>query len=379
MNAERTFRGEQLRLARLALGRSLDEVGAAVGSTRQYIHQLETDAKSPTQELVGELASTLGVTPRFFFTPARATVRPEQCHFRKQATTPAAITSQVLARGSILDSLAEALDERLSLPPVNFPQANATSFEEVEEAAEAARLHWGLGASGPITNMMRVVENAGAIVTYFDGVSDRVDALSMDRRRPIIVRSEAKQSLCRLRFDLAHECGHLVMHKGVQTGDRITEDQANRFASAFLLPRSTFIHMFPRSRYLSWELIFHIKRQWKVSARAILRRALDLGLITPDQYKTGQIHLAKTGQTKIEKYDREMPMENAELLDVALDTLSDIHPNALAELAGDLGLASSMFDHLTNRKLPSTAIQPPNEPSDSVVRYVDFTQRRLAR
>lgn len=376
MSMERPFRGEQLRLARLALGRSLDEIGTAVGSTRQYIHQLETDAKTPTQELIGDLAGVLGVTPRFFHAPARATVRPEQCHFRKQATTPAAITSQVLARGSILDSLAEALDGKLSLPAVNFPQASAATLEQVEEAAEIARLHWELGSTGPITNMMRVVENAGAIVTYFDGVSDRVDALSMDRRRPIIVRSEAKQSLCRLRFDLAHECGHLVMHRGLQTGDRPTEDQANRFASAFLLPRSTFLHMFPRSRYLNWELIFHIKLQWKVSARAILRRALDLGLISSDQYRTGQIHLAKTGQTKVEKFDRDMPMENAELLDVALDALDAARPGALAELAGDLGLGASMFSHLTSRDLPSNAPAFGARSDDSVVRYVDFTARR---
>lgn len=372
MSNERPFRGEQLRLARLAFGYSLDEVGAKVGATRQFIHQLEVEAKPPSRELVTALAGALGVTPRFFSASPRSTVRPEQCHFRKQATTPATITSQVLARGSILDALAEELDQRLELPRVNFPDASVGTLDDVEAAAESARDHWGLGSSGPITNMMRVVENAGAIVTHFDGVSDRVDALSMDRRRPIIVRSDAKQSLCRLRFDLAHECGHLVMHRGIQTGDRWTEDQANRFASAFLLPRAPFLHMFPRSRFLNWELIFHIKLNWKVSARAVLRRALDLGVITPDQYKTGNIHLAKTGQTKVERYDADMPMERAELLDAAIDALGGSRPGALSELASELGLADDMFGHLTKRQLDAPAIAA----SDSTVRYVDFSSRR---
>lgn len=369
---ERPFRGEQLRLARLAFGYSLDEIGARVGATRQFVHQLEVEAKMPSRELVIALAGALGVTPRFFSAPPRATVRPEQCHFRKQATTPASITSQVLARGSILDTLAEELDNRLELPIVNFPDAPVTSLEDVEAAAETVREHWGLGVSGPITNMMRVVENAGAIVTYFGGVSDRVDALSMDRRRPIIVRSEAKQSLCRLRFDLAHECGHLVMHRGIQTGDHVTEEQANRFASAFLLPRSPFLHMFPRSRFLNWELIFHIKLSWKVSARAVLRRALDLGIITPNQYRTGNIHLAKTGQTKVERYDTDLPMERAELLDAAIDALGGSRPGALSELANELGLAEQMFDHLTGRELDAPVVAA----VDSKVRYVDFKARR---
>ena len=372
MSTERPFRGEQLRLARLAFGYSLDEVGAAVGATRQFIHQLEIEAKAPSRDLVNELSCALGVTPRFFSASPRATVRPEQCHFRKQATTPASITSQVLARGSMLDALTEELDNRLELPGVNFPEATIKSLDDVEAAAEAAREHWGLGNSGPITNMVRVVENAGAIVTYFAGVSDRVDALSMDRRRPIIVRSEAKQSLCRLRFDLAHECGHLVMHRGVQTGDRPTEDQANRFASAFLLPRAPFLHMFPRSRFLNWELIFHIKLQWKVSARAILRRAFDLGVISSDQYRTGNIHLAKTGQTKVERYDTELPMESAELLDAAMDALEGTRAGALLEMANELGLGAPMFDHLTSRTLDTLVVPSDND----TVRYVDFAARR---
>jgi len=43
---ETQFRGEQLRLARLAFGYSLDEVGAMVGATRQFIHQLEVEASA---------------------------------------------------------------------------------------------------------------------------------------------------------------------------------------------------------------------------------------------------------------------------------------------------------------------------------------------
>lgn len=372
MSTDRPFRGEQLRLARLAFGYSLDEVGAAVGATRQFIHQLEVEAKVPTRELTSQLACALGVTPRFFSVSSPATVRPEQCHFRKQATTPASITSQVLARGSILDALAEALDNRLELPSVNFPEFVVQSLDDVEAAAEAARDEWGLGSSGPITNMMRVVENAGAIVTYFGGVSDRVDALSMDRRRPIIVRSEAKQSACRLRFDLAHECGHLIMHRGIQTGDRTTEDQANRFASAFLLPRAPFLHMFPRSRFLNWELIFHIKLRWKVSARAVLRRAFDLGIISADQYRTGNIHLVKTGQTKVERYDADLPMESAELLATAIDALEGVRPGALSEMASELGLATRMFEHLTGRTLEAPIVTV----DDKIVRYVDFSARR---
>jgi len=347
-----TFAGDQLRLARLAHGFTLDELGQKVATTRQYLHQLETGAKMATTENVELLAGVLGVTPRFFFGRNSSPVQPEQCHFRKRATTPVSITSQVLARGTLLDTLVERLDTALRLPEVDFPQYSVDNAEDIETAAEMCRQHWGLGLAGPITNMMRVVENAGAVVGYFDGISERVDALSMDRRRPLIIRSEAKPAACRLRFDLAHECGHLVMHRGVHTGCRETEGQAHRFASAFLLPRTAFAREFVRTRYLNWQLIFAIKARWKVSARAIIRRAYDLGLITADQYRTGNIHLNKTGQSKVEQLDDQIVAEQPELLDTVFRALERRGSGALRAIADSVGITDGMFEVLLGRPLP---------------------------
>src|SRR3546814_8588593 len=97
-----------------------------------------------------------------------------------------------------------------------------------------------------------------------------------DRRRPIIVRSALKESLCRQRFDFAHGCGHLIMHRGLQTGDRATEDQAHRFASAFLFPRGAVLREFPRGSSINWRALYDLKLRWKMSVRALIRRGHDL-------------------------------------------------------------------------------------------------------
>ena len=179
------FDGERLRLARVALGLTLDDLGCRVSATRQYLNQLEQGSKVPTGEMVEALAAALGVTVRFFSLTVRDMVQPEQCHFRKQRTTPISVVSQVLARGTLLDSFLGRLERELDLPVVSFPNLSASTTSEIEEAAEEARRHWKLG-SGPISSMMRVVENAGAVVSFFGGVSERVDALSIDRPRPLI-------------------------------------------------------------------------------------------------------------------------------------------------------------------------------------------------
>lgn len=348
-----SFEGERLRLARVARGLTLDQLGARVSATRQYLNQLEQGRKTPTAEMTAALSSALGVTSRFFSLATLDGVRPEQCHFRKQRSTPVSIVSQVLARGTLLDGFVDRLDRELDLPEVSFPDLPVTTVQDIEEAAEKARAGWGIG-SGPISSMMRVVENAGAVVSFFGGISERVDALSIDRRRPMIIRSEAKQAACRLRFDLAHECGHLIMHRGVETGDKITEDQANRFASAFLLPRSSFVHEFPRGRFLNWTAIFKLKLRWKVSAAAIIRRAFDLRMISADQYRTGYIHLSKTGQKRIEQHDNDIPLEEPELLTSAMSALEDAFPGSVQRIAAEAGLEAEMFASVAGIELPSS-------------------------
>lgn len=340
------FSGDQLRLARVAQALPLEEVASRVAATKQHISQLETGARKPSEGLDRALADALGVRTRFFYLNGVPHVRPEQIHFRKQLTTPISITSQVIARGTLLDRLAGELDGRLKLPKVNFPDLRPSSLAEVDAAALEVRRYWGLGVDGPITSMIRVAEHAGAIVTDFVGLSERVDALSMDRPRPIIVRSDAKTSLARQRFDVAHEVGHLVMHRGIETGDRDTEEQAHRFAGAFLIPTAAFVREFPRGHRLDWSALFSMKLRWQVAVRAIVYRAYDLGVLTAAQFRTANIQLVKTGQAKSEKYDDELPLERGELLDAALRKMA-ARPGRLEKLMEDMGLAYPMLKVLT--------------------------------
>ena len=95
-----------------------------------------------------------------------------------------------------------------------------------------------------------------------------------------------------MRFDIAHELGHLVLHEGHVTGDRKTESEANRFASAFLLPRSTFVKVFPkRGTRIDWAGIRALKLEFQVSKAAILYRAKSLELLDDDQYRGAVITL----------------------------------------------------------------------------------------
>jgi Zn-dependent peptidase ImmA (M78 family)/transcriptional regulator with XRE-family HTH domain len=342
------FQNAKLRLARLLSGLSKAELASSVSKTRQFMHALETGEKKPTGDLVSALALILKVPTAFFFVPLQDEVREEQCHFRSRRDMPEKIAQQIIAHGTALESIVNQLTKSLKLPNVNFPDIpyKDGGLEEIESTANRCREVWGLG-NGPISNMCRVLENAGAVVTYFETQRDEVDALSMARNRPIVVRNTIKASPGRQRFDFAHECGHLVMHGGVETGDKATESQANSFAAAFLMPRESFKKDFPAmEERLDWNIIYSAKIRWRVSAKAVVRRARDLSLLDAVRYESANRYLSGTGQAKTEKYDEKIPLEKPELIAGAIVAYLKTRNISIGEFAGEVGMTPILINQL---------------------------------
>jgi len=353
METNKIFFGDKLRLARLLKGITQQQLGSLVSTTRQYIHQLESGSRQPAEDVLFALCESLSVTPSFFSSQLGNDVKPEQCHFRKRKTTPVGLANRVLAYSSIFEQLVMYLQNYIDLPATNFPafDHNTTKYSnlQIEQAAESCRRLWGLGTNNPISNVTRALENNGIIITQFAGVSEKVDALSVNRKYPIIVRNDAKGSVCRMRFDLAHECGHFILHDGVETGDTQTESEADKFASAFLFPRIAFYREFPdfRGRRLNWKVIYDLKVRWKLSARAIIYRANYFGLITAQQYRGANVWLNKTGQSKKERQDDLIPEEPPELLKNTIDLLDQQFGDSFKHIANKLGVHPDLLSQIT--------------------------------
>ncbi|WP_414498682.1 helix-turn-helix domain-containing protein [Stenotrophomonas maltophilia] len=341
-----TFNGGQLRLARHFWGKTLNDVAVDIDKTRQYVSQLETGKAKPRSDdpIVLSLADSLQVMPAFFYKSAGTLLSEDQAHFRKLATTKTSTRQRVLAMGTIFDQLVEFFDTKVRLPNVDFPdESGAHTAEEIELAAERVRRHWSLGV-GPIAHMVRVVESAGAVVAFFKDASTEVDALSITSRRPVIVRNDAKASPFRMRFDIAHELGHLVLHEGHVTGDRKTESEANRFASAFLLPRSTFLKVFPkRGTRIDWAGIRALKLEFQVSKAAILYRAKSLELLDDDQYRGAAITLKNRGEAIQEAEDAFCQKEEAEIVTKALEVLRVHHKLSREAVAKQLDVKPALL------------------------------------
>jgi len=343
------FLGQNLRLARLFQGFTLQDLAKRVNKSKQYLSRLESGLEQqPNENLEYALADALDVLPEFFREIDPMPISDEQCHFRKQLTTKIALKQVARAKGEMFKRLVSVLDCNLDFPRYSFLHEEATSPEEIEHIAEASRSAWGLGL-GPISNMSRVAEHAGAVLMRMDGLSDEIDAISFATRRPVITLNSEGKSACRTRFAIAHEIGHLTIHIGVQTGDRITENQANRFASAFLMPRAYFIKECQkalRGSRLNWSAIVDIKRNWGVSKAAILYRGRQLGVFSDDQYRSGVITLRRHGEAIQEREDHEFTPEKPEILSDGIQILAQQCGMSRKTIANSMFVKPSLLDEL---------------------------------
>ena len=122
-------------------------------------------------------------------------------------------------------------------------------------------------------------------------------------------------------FGIAHELGHFSLHIGILTGDRLTETQANRFASALLMPRTTFAsecRSAIRGVRLNWPALSELKLRWRASKAAIIFRGRQLGVFSDDQARAGYVGLNRHGEAVQESEDPLIAIEEPEVVTESL-------------------------------------------------------------
>jgi Zn-dependent peptidase ImmA (M78 family)/DNA-binding XRE family transcriptional regulator len=328
------------------------ELAATVGDLKPTsISAIEKDRLQPSESLATALAEVLDVTTSFFQGSSQQSLDRENYNFRHLQAASAKTLDQAAARASLFQQLIMHLGELARLPEINIPQIQADDNEGIENAAEVCREHWSLGA-GPIDSMTRVVENAGIVVAEMRGATATcLDAVSNWGPPPIIAINTTKESASRNRFNIAHELGHLVIHRTRTTGDKETERQADRFAAALLLPRATFAADCHSRGKLNWPRIFDLKNRWKVSLAAIVHRARELQVIKEYEARSFWAYHRMQGWGKGEP--NEPPKEHPETTKLAIEIASKDYNVTLATIAERLGWSAPLIQDITGLDTPS--------------------------
>ncbi|MDR0945120.1 MAG: ImmA/IrrE family metallo-endopeptidase [Bifidobacteriaceae bacterium] len=345
-------------LARERRGLTKAALARELGLTARTVQDYEK-AGAPIGQ-AGLLADTLGVEPSFFERPVTAVVDGTQGFFRALRSSTAREKDASRAAATLGLEVYRWIEERFGLPTTQVPNLDPL---EPELGATTLRALWGLG-DGPLPNLLQLSEAKGVRVLSLPRGPDAVDAFSTWVDGTPYVFLSLMKSAERSRFDLAHELGHLVMHRGVTDpiGDRSRslEDQANQFASAFLMPAGAFKAAVGRQPTI--HQILAVKRVYRVSAMGAVRRAHDLGVLSDWGYRSDCIELSKRGFRSGEPDG--VPRERSRVFQLVLTLLRE-QGVTVTQIASDLGIPQREIHELTFGQFPvsfqgerRTAAQP---------------------
>jgi len=254
------------------------------------ISRWEKGTHVPTRENVQALAAALDFPAEFFYGSDSTEPEKRDVSFRSQKGMTAKVRDAALAAGSIGFLLNEWVEMRFTLPGVKVPDLGGV---EPEQAARQVREVWGLGEA-PIANMVELLESKGVRVFSLVQNTKTVNAYSLWQCGKPFVFLNTFKSAESSRFDAAHELAHLVLHQdGAMTG-REAEDQADQFASAFLMPRADVIACCANEVFSVHSVLMH-KKRWKVSAMALNYTLHKIGILSDWRYRDFSIALARMG------------------------------------------------------------------------------------
>ena len=254
----------RLTIARKRNGLTMTALAAAIEMSPRSVSAYE-DGLQPPPEVLDRIARTLGFPVAFFSGADLDTPLTNSVSFRALSKMSAIERDRALSQGSLALELNTWIEHRFDLPPSQLPDLSQET--DSEAAAASLRQQWRLG-EGPVKNMIHLLESKGVRVYSLAVDSLNVDAYSYWHDEMPMIFLNTGKSAERSRFDAAHELAHLVLHRHARKENtRLAEDDANRFASSFLMPRAGTIARAPR--FVTVQNLIARKKFWIVSVAAL--------------------------------------------------------------------------------------------------------------
>ncbi|WP_232372654.1 helix-turn-helix domain-containing protein [Acuticoccus mangrovi] len=301
-----------LLLARQYRGRSQSQVADAAGLDQGHYSRLERGLLNgePGEATIVAVANALGFPKSYFFQSDEIAGLPLSVHepaWRKRASVAAGELKRLHAELNLrimhIRRFLQAVDIEAERP---LPSIDADEAGGADKVALLIRRAW-MVPDGPVKNLTALCERAGILVVHCK-FSERIDGVTMRIRDvPPLIFLNTNAPSDRMRHSLAHELGHLIMHR-VPTSSM--EDEADLFASEFLAPIAQLRSDLIGGR-ITLDRLVRLKGYWKVSVASLLYRATRSGLLTQNQAGYLWRQLSSRGWKKREpeetQFEREQP------------------------------------------------------------------------
>lgn len=253
---------------------------AGIGSVT--LSRIVKGKQIPDESTEQKIIAALDYPREFFERDDLDLIEANTASFRSMSSMTAREREAALSAGSLAYEILSWLEAHYDLPEPDLLDLG----HENSNAASAARMlrqYWAIGEK-PIGNVVKLLEAKGVRVFSLSENTKNVDAFSLWRNGEPFIFLNTFKTAERSRFDAAHELGHLVLHRHGGPVHREAEQEANQFASSFLMPSADIrSHI---SYVTSLDQVIRAKTRWGVSAAALCYRLHKLKILSDWQYRS---------------------------------------------------------------------------------------------
>lgn len=294
------FNYKMIEVARNSRGISQKELAALLPKLNQpNISKIERGELPVSEESISNIAKALGFPDKFFY--QEETKMPiSYIYYRKRVTLSKQAQDKILAdtHQIILRSIDHLLEE-VELKEYPRYVFDITEGWTPQTAARRMREIMQIHPGKPVKDIVRLIEEQGVIVFFYDCQSDKFNGLTAYTNNGIPVIFVNKNiSTERMKFTIVHELFHLVLHIPCNIEPwRDYERESDEATAEFFMPES---ECYKELQNVSYNKLGILKSYWGISKAAIVRRAKDLGGITEQTYQYLMIELGRRGERKKE-------------------------------------------------------------------------------
>jgi len=298
--------GERIRQVRELEGWTQGELALRSGVVQSAIAQIEAGVFEPSDAVIAGIALATGFDVDFFRQGPPANFPLGAFLYRAQAKVSAKDKARSHRLTQIMFECALKMRAKLKPIPILVPR----TFEGPNAAAALARSSMALSPNTPIPNLSSAIERLGVLILPIASDVAGLDGFSawVGVNADVPVMSLVQGGIgYRQRFTMAEELGHLIMHFPLRVSAKEADEEARLFAGELMLPEEAFRLELPNPVTLTG--LTTMKRRWKVSYQFLIRRAHDLGAITPNQYRYLNMQISSRDWKKHEPGDETVQQE----------------------------------------------------------------------
>lgn len=295
------YNGKRLKIARIYRGKTIDQLAKETNINKKDILAFEENKYKPTVENALKLSNVLYFPREYFYKNENLKINVDAVHFNPQSTTQRNEEISYREKLIMIHKLYSFFENYIQFPPLQLPD-NLNRNSDMEELANKCREYYGL-EDEPIVNMVSFMESIGVALTAMN--TDKKGASPFSQKQSIngkckyiVALGHDNNALAMRNYDLAYEFGFIISNELKISAKKFNKDD---FASAFLLPRDSFVKELSNPSEL--ESYLQVKSKFMVPVNIILYRAYALGLINYKKYNYLMNEVIKNGWQKNEPLD----------------------------------------------------------------------------